>query len=87
MLPLYGAMVTDEASPIYRYGKRAYFIIDKDGVVRTMKIQTNPLDLLNPDEVLKALKTPGSVKHWPAAVSRAGAALPSWQRARRISRR
>ena len=56
MLPAYGAMVTDEKSPIYRYAKRAYFIVDKKGIVRWMKIQENPLDLLKPDEVLKALK-------------------------------
>ena len=56
MLPAYDALVTDDKSPIYRYAKRAYFVIDKDGVIRYEKIQTNPLDLLNPDEVLKALK-------------------------------
>ena len=56
MLPAWGAMETNEQSPIYRYAKRAYFIIDKDGVIRYEKIQTNPLDLLDPDEVLKALK-------------------------------
>ncbi len=56
MLPAWGAMETNEQSPIYRYAKRAYFVIDKNGVVRYMKIQSNPLDLLQADEVLKALK-------------------------------
>src|SRR5215813_2485121 len=56
MLPAWGAMETNEQSPIYRYAKRAYFIIDKDGVIRYAKIQNNPLDLLDPAEVLKALK-------------------------------
>jgi peroxiredoxin len=56
MLPAWGAMETNEQSPIYRYAKRTYFIIDKDGVVRYMKIQTNPLDLLQAEDVLKALK-------------------------------
>ncbi len=56
MLPAYGAMVTDEKSPIYRYARRAYFILDRRGIVRWMKIQENPLDLLKPDEVLQALK-------------------------------
>ena len=60
MLPAYGAMVTDEKSPIYRYAKRAYFILDRQGIVRWMKIQENPLDLLKPDEVLQALKKSGS---------------------------
>ena len=60
MLPAYGAMVMDEKSPIYRYGKRAYFILDREGTVRYMKVQDNALDLLKPDEVLKALKESGA---------------------------
>jgi peroxiredoxin len=56
MLPAYGAMVTDDKSPIFRYARRAYFILDKGGVVRWMKIQDNALDLLKPDEVLQALR-------------------------------
>jgi len=59
MLQRYGAMVTDEKSPIYRYAKRAYFILDRRGIVRYMKIQDNPLNLLKQEEVLKALKEPG----------------------------
>jgi hypothetical protein len=39
-------MVTDEKSPIYRYAKRAYFILDRNGVVRYARVQANPLDLL-----------------------------------------
>ena len=60
MLPEYGAMVTDEKSPIFRYAKRAYFVIDRQGVVRFAKIQDNALDLLKPDDVLKALKDSGA---------------------------
>jgi peroxiredoxin len=60
MLPAYDALVTDEKSPIFRYAKRAYFVIDKNGIVRWVKVQTNALDLLNPDEVLKALKASGA---------------------------
>ena len=56
MLPTYGAMETSEQSPIFRYAKRAYFIIDRNGVVKWIKVMDNPLDLLNPDDVLKALK-------------------------------
>ena len=56
MLPTYGAMQTDEKSPVYRYAKRAYFIIDKTGTVKFIKVMDNPLDLLNPDEVLNAVK-------------------------------
>ena len=60
MLPAYGAMVTDDKSPIVRYAKRAYFVIDKNGVVRWAKVQDNPLDLLDPQEVLKALRESGA---------------------------
>ncbi len=60
MLPEYGVMVTDEKSPIYRYAKRAFFIIDKSGTVRFMKVHDNALDLLKPEELLKALKESGA---------------------------
>ena len=60
MLPEYGAMVTDEKSPIYRYAKRAYFVIDRQGIVRFAKVQENALDLLKPEEVLTALKGSGA---------------------------
>ena len=60
MLPAYDALVTDDKSPIFRYAKRAYFIIDKAGVVRYIKVLPNALDLLKPDEVLQALKDSGA---------------------------
>ena len=56
MLPAYGAMVTNEQSPVYRYAKHAFFIIDKTGTVKFAKVMDNSLDLLSSDEVLKALK-------------------------------
>ena len=60
MLPAYDAMVTDDKSPIYRYAKRAYFVIDTNGVVKWAKVQENALDLLDPAEVLKALRESGT---------------------------
>ncbi len=60
MLPAYDALVTDDKSPIFRYAKRAYFILDKNGVVRYVKVQANALDLLKPEEVLQALKDSGA---------------------------
>jgi alkyl hydroperoxide reductase subunit AhpC len=42
--------------PVYRYARRAYFIIDKTGTVKFMKVMDNSLDLLDAEEVL----TPGS---------------------------
>lgn len=60
MLPGYDALVTDEKSPIFRYAKRAYYVIDRNSVVKYVKIQGNALDLLDPAEVLKALKDSGA---------------------------
>ena len=60
MLPQYDALVTDEKSPIYRYAKRAYFILDRNGTVKYVKVMQNPLDLLKADEVLKAVKDSGA---------------------------
>ena len=47
VLPAYDALVTDDKSPIFRYAKRAYFVIDKTGVVKWAKVQENALDLLD----------------------------------------
>ena len=60
MLTAYGALQTDEQSPVYRYAKRAYFIIDKTGTVKYIKVMDNALNLLSADEVLKALKYSGA---------------------------
>ena len=59
MLPAYGALETNEQSPIYRYAKRAYFVIDRQGIVKFVKVNANALDLLDPGEVLQALKAAG----------------------------
>src|SRR5439155_26470094 len=56
MLPGYGAMETNEQSPIFRYAKRAYFIIDKTGVARWQSIKPNPPVRLVPAQVLTSLK-------------------------------
>ena len=60
MLPAYDAMVTDEKSPIYRYAKRAYFILDRQGIIRYIKLPENSLDLLSPEEVLKVVRDSGA---------------------------
>jgi peroxiredoxin len=60
LLPAYGAMVTDEKSPIYRYARRAYFILDREGTVRFVRVMENPLDLLEPDDLLRALRESGA---------------------------
>jgi peroxiredoxin len=40
--------------------ERAYFIIDREGIVRYKKIRPNALDLLKPEEVLQAFKDSGA---------------------------
>jgi peroxiredoxin len=60
MLPAYWAMVTDESSPVYRYAKRAYFILDRQGIVRYVNVLDNSLNLLVGEEVLKILKESGA---------------------------
>ena len=59
VVPKYDAMVTDDKSPIFRYAKRAYFVIDKNGVVKFIKVMDNPLNLLEATEVLAAVKAAG----------------------------
>ena len=59
VVPKYDAMVTDANSPIQRYAKRAYFVIDKNGIVKFIKVMDNPLNLLEPAEVLAAVKAAG----------------------------
>ena len=56
MLTAYDALVTDEKSPIFRYAKRAYFVIDRDGTVKYGKVMDNPLDLLSADDLVNAVK-------------------------------
>jgi peroxiredoxin len=60
MLPAYDAVVTDEKSPIFRYAKRAYFVLDRNGTVKYVKVMQNPLDLLKPEEVVRAVKESGA---------------------------
>ena len=51
----YDAMVTDDKHPLFRYGKRAYFVIDKNGIVKFIKVMDKPTDLLEPNDVLAAV--------------------------------
>lgn len=60
VLPQWDAIVTDEKSPIFRYAKRAYYVLDKTGTVKYVKVQQNALELLDPGEVLKAVKASGA---------------------------
>ena len=59
-LPAWDAVVTDEKSPIFRYAKRAYFILDRNGTVKFVKVMQNPQDLMKAEDVLKAIKESGA---------------------------
>ena len=59
VLPKYDAIFTDDKHPLYLRGKRAYYVIDKNGIVKFMKVQDNPLDLIEPADLLAAVKAAG----------------------------
>jgi len=54
-LEAYDFLEIDPSNRLYRYGKRAYVIIDKAGIVRYKKILDKPGDLVADDELLKEL--------------------------------
>jgi peroxiredoxin len=51
----YDVMVMDPDSVYFRYAKRAYLIIDKQGVIRYIHVMENPGHLLENEELLAAL--------------------------------
>ena len=55
IVPAYGILDTNPQSMIYRYTKRSYLIIDKDGIVRWKKILDDPRQLVSDDELLAEL--------------------------------
>jgi peroxiredoxin len=48
----YGVMDTNPDSAYFRYAKRAYFIIDKQGVIRYIHIMDVIGHMLDPEEIL-----------------------------------
>jgi peroxiredoxin len=48
----YGVMENNPDSPLFRYSKRAYVIIDKQGIVRYKHIMDQPGHLLDSEEIL-----------------------------------
>ncbi len=51
----YGILDTNPDSMVYRYVKRSYLIIDKNGIVRYRKILDDPRKLVDDDELLAEL--------------------------------
>ena len=56
-LESYGFLETDPASPLYRYAKRAYAVIDKTGTVRYVKVLSSAKELVTNDELLAEAST------------------------------
>lgn len=54
-LEAYDFLETDPNNRLYRYGKRAYAIIDRAGIVRLKKVLDKPSDLVTDDDLLKEL--------------------------------
>jgi peroxiredoxin len=48
----YGVMEDNPDSAYFRYAKRAYFVIDKQGVVRYMHVMHEASHLLDSEEIL-----------------------------------
>jgi peroxiredoxin len=48
----YGVMDDNPKSPYFRMAKRAYFVIDKQGIIRSKQVADYSEDLANPDEML-----------------------------------
>jgi peroxiredoxin len=51
----YGVMEENPNSALFRYSKRAYFIIDKQGIVRYMHVMDEVGHLLDSEEILAAV--------------------------------
>jgi peroxiredoxin len=48
----YGVMDDNPNSPLFRYSKRGYVIIDKQGIVRYLHVMDNAGHLLDSEEIL-----------------------------------
>ena len=52
----YGVMDDNPNSAFFRHAKRAYFVIDKQGIIRSKQVQDYSEDLANPDEIFAMVK-------------------------------
>jgi glutaredoxin-dependent peroxiredoxin len=53
----YGVMYDDPNEARFRMAKRAYFVIDKQGIIRYKHIMEDPRHLLDAEEIFNTVKT------------------------------
>ena len=53
----YGVMYDDPNNARFRMAKRAYFMIDKQGIIRYQHIMEEARHLLDPEEIFNTVKT------------------------------
>jgi peroxiredoxin len=53
----YGVMYDDPKSAYFRMSKRAYFVLDKQGIIRYKHVMQNAGDMLDAAEILKSVET------------------------------
>ena len=52
----YGVMYDDPKSPYFRMAQRAYFVIDKQGVIRYKHIMETPREMLDSEQIFETVK-------------------------------
>ena len=52
----YGVMFDDPQSPRFRMAQRAYFVIDKQGIIRYKQVMEEARHLLDSEEIFRAVQ-------------------------------
>jgi peroxiredoxin len=52
----YGVMYDDPNSPYFRMAQRAYFVIDKQGIIRYKHVMADAGQMLDPEEIFTTVK-------------------------------
>src|SRR5262245_45096226 len=59
----YGVMYDDPNEARFRMAKRAYFVIDKQGIIRYQHVMAEARHLLDPEEIFNTVKTIVTAAH------------------------
>jgi peroxiredoxin len=59
----YGVMYDDPKEARFRMAKRAYFVIDKQGIIRYQHVMAEARHLLDPEEIFNTVKTIVTAAH------------------------